>query len=124
MKKIICLLLIFVLLIPMSAGTFAHEVEYTFVIYGEEISISGVLTEEEAYEIAYLHYCMENDIALPDSYATCSHVYTYQEVTATTHRARTEQPRCQKFVYKIGSCTKCTDVTTQLIRTWYTFCCD
>ena len=124
MKKIICLLLVYVLLIPMSVGIIAHENEYTFVIEGVEISISSALTEEEAYEIAYLHYCMENGIELPGTYATCSHTYEYQEVTATTHRARATAPRCQKFKYNIGRCSKCGNTVTELIRTWYVDCCD
>ena len=124
MKKFISLFLISVLLIPMSVGIFAHENEYTFFIEGEEIAISGTLTEEEAYEVAYRHYCMENGIEIPDSFAVCSHTYEYQIVTATTHRARVEQPRCQKFRYNIGSCTKCVHVTTELLYTWYIFCCD
>ena len=124
MKKIICLILISVLLIPMSLGIFAHEQEYTFFIEDEEITITGMYTEAEAYEIAYLHYCMENDIEISGSYAICSHVYEYQIVTATTHKARTTQPRCQKFRYNIGRCTKCVHVTTELLDTWYIYCCD
>ncbi len=124
MKKVFCLLLITALLIPMSMGIFAQENEYTFIIKGDEITISGMITEAEAYEIAYLHYCIENNLELPASFASCSHVYEYQIVTATTHRARAEQPRCQKFTYNIGRCTKCVNVTTQLIRTWFTACCD
>ena len=124
MKKIACLVLTVLLLIPMSAGIFAHENEYTFVIEGMEITISGTLTREEAYEIAYLHYCMENDIELPSSYATCTHNYEYQVVTATTHRARATAPRCQKFTYNIYRCSKCHDTYTQLLRTWYEYCCD
>ncbi|MBR4880914.1 MAG: hypothetical protein IKU19_03210 [Clostridia bacterium] len=124
MKKVICLILITVLLIPMSVGLFAQENEYTFFIEDEEITITGIYTEEEAYEIAYLHYCMENDIEITTSYAACSHTYEYQEVTATTHRYRADQPRCKKFRYNIGSCTKCVHVTTELLDTWYVFCCD
>lgn len=124
MKKIICFLLISVLLIPMSVGIFAHENEYTFFIAGEEITITGILTEEEAYEAAYRHYCMENGIEIPASYASCSHTYEYQIVTATTHRARVSAPRCQKFRYKLGRCTKCVHVTTELLYTWYVYCCE
>ncbi len=124
MKKVICLLLITVLLIPMSVGIFAQETEYTFVIEGEVISISSSLSEEDAYKVAYLHYCLENNVEIPESYAICSHTYEYQIVTATTHRARASAPRCQKFRYNIGSCTKCVHVTTELLRTWFIFCCD
>ncbi len=122
MKKIICLLLISVLLIPMSVGIFAHENEYTFVINNEEITITGAFTEEEAYEIAYLHYCMENDIELPCTYG-CSHTLETQVVTATTHRARAQQPRCKKSRYNIIRCPKCAYVTTELLSTWYVTCC-
>lgn len=124
MKRFICLFLITVLLLPMSVGIFAHDNEYTFVIGDEEITISGALTEDEAYEIAQIHYALENDIDIPDTYASCSHRYEYQEVTATTHRARVTQPRCQKFLYNIGRCTKCYDTTTTLLETWYVPCCD
>ena len=124
MKKLICLILISVLLIPTSVSLTAHENDYTFFIEGEEISISGMLTEEEAYEIAYLHYCIENGIEAPDTYASCSHTYEHQEVTATTHKARATQPRCQKFTYDIRRCTKCYDTTTTLLKTWYEYCCE
>lgn len=124
MKKIICILLVAVLLIPMSIGIMAHENEYTFIIHGEEITISGMVSEEEAYEIAYLHYYMENDIEISTSYATCSHNYECQQVIATTHRARVTAPRCQKFLYNIYRCSKCTDTYTQLLSTWYVDCCD
>lgn len=123
MKKVLCLLLVSVLLIPMSVGIFAHENEYAFIICNEEITITGMLTEEEAYEVAYLHYCIENGVELPSSYATCSHTYEYQIVTATTHKARATSPRCQKFRYKLGRCTKCVHVTTELLSTWYVACC-
>ena len=124
MKKFICLLLVSLLLIPMSVGIMAHENEYIFIIEGAEISINGAVTKEEAYEIAYLHYCKENDIEIADTYATCSHTYEYQEVTATTHRARASQPRCQKFTYDIGRCSKCGNTTTELLDTWFVYCCD
>lgn len=124
MKKFICLLLTTLLLIPMSIGIFAHEYEYTFIIEGEEITISGIITEEEAYEIAYLHYCMENGIEISDTFVACSHTYEYQRVTATTHKARATAPKCQKFDYNIGRCNKCGDTTTTLIKTWYVYCCD
>ena len=124
MKKIVYFLLISVLLITMSMGLIAHESEYTFVIEGEVISVAGVLTEEQAYELAYIHYCIENDIDIPDMCASCSHTYENQIVTATTHRARATQPRCQNFTYNIKRCTKCYDTTTTLLRSWYEYCCE
>ena len=124
MRRTVSLLLILVLLISMSVSVAAQETEYTFNIEGEVITICGALTESEAYEIAYLHYCIENDIDIFDTYATCSHTYETQVVTATTHRARATAPRCQKFTYKINRCSKCYDTVTTLLRTWYVDCCD
>lgn len=124
MKKFVCLSLISVLFITLSLGIVAQEVEYTFIIEGVEIGISGILTEDEAYEIAYLHYCIENGIVIPDTCASCSHTYEHQEVTATTHKARATSPRCQKFTYDIRRCTKCYDTTTTLLKTWYVYCCE
>ncbi len=124
MKKIICILLTTLMLVPMSVGSFAHTDEYTFIIGGEEITISGVSSADEAYEIACLHYCLENGIESDGPTTYCAHEYEYQLVEATTHRARTEQPRCQKFEYSIERCIHCGHSSATLLKTWYTFCCD
>lgn len=52
------------------------------------------------------------------------HKYQTEYVTVIEHKVRTNDPRCQEYIYETDVCSKCSDVVSTLISSSAISCCD
>lgn len=119
--KIVKTLTVFVLIACFSLSGYANagENSFNFVFPEYEISVSGDISEDEAYNIANIFYCDMNGISIPAVCAPCDisgHYYKTTVVETTGHKVYTTDPRCRLNTYEVVTCTKCSSLISRTLK--------
>lgn len=120
MKRLLITVLTITLLLPLGVYSSANNTEtsYSFIFDGIDIAVTGTMTEDEAYDLAYVLYCEEMGIILPMPCAPCDisgHYYKYYNSSSTIHKAYSSAPRCAVNTYYVTSCTKCNSIISKIL---------
>lgn len=129
MKKFYNIIILILIISCFTTPSYAQDEHSTFSFSFEsvDISVSGIITQNEAYNIAYTMYCNEQNIDMPVICAPCDisgHYYKYTTITTKEHKVYSSNPRCVFKRYSVESCTKCSaTLSTTLIESYRINCC-
>ena len=102
---------------------FFYENEETTVIFNTDSVFSIDKKQIIADRLVYGNNSAENNIS---TYSWCwltGHDLVSEMVTTITHKVRTNEPRCDKKIYKVESCTKCDHIEETLVSEMEYVCC-
>ena len=131
MKKIISVVIFFVLISVFSVCAFASDNTagvYTYVKEGVEYTVdfSGASFSADKHDAIAQRLLGFADDKVQTYGLMCTlfgHKYEESTISVITHKVRTYAPRCKDEAYDVKICTRCDYQEQTLITTSYVDCC-
>lgn len=126
MKKIISITLVIIIVLLACVTTSAEvpntnvlEIDHVTVIFEED----SVFSLEEKQYIAELIAYGDRGISTYGLACIFGHKYVEESVTAITHCAKENQPRCLAEVFLVSTCSRCGKSSMERVTYYYFTCC-